>query len=162
MADDGSAEGALWPLPEFCFQVEWDSMGMRFQEVSGLDAEAQPIEYRHGDSPAFSTVKVPGLRKAGNVTLKRGVVASGDGFRDWCFRIRMNTIQRQALTIRLRDESGAPTMVWILASAWPVKITGTDLEQYNTVRPHESLGDISPIEFQTHRGHADVSSYAWT
>jgi len=36
------------------------------------------------------------------------------------------------------------------------------LKEYNTVRPHESLGDVSPIEFLTDRGHAEVSSYDWT
>ena len=35
------------------------------------------------------------------------------------------------------------------------------LVEYNTIRPHEALGDVSPIEFLTDRGHADVSSYAW-
>jgi len=36
------------------------------------------------------------------------------------------------------------------------------LKEYNTVRPHESLGDVSPIKFLTDRGHAEVSSYDWT
>ena len=35
------------------------------------------------------------------------------------------------------------------------------LKEYNTVRPHESLGDIYPIEFLTDRGHAEISSYGW-
>ena len=45
MADDGSEQStSVWPLPKFYFQVKWDSEEMSFQEVSGLDIEAQPIE----------------------------------------------------------------------------------------------------------------------
>ncbi len=40
----------------------------------------------------------------------------------------MNTIKRVPVTISLLDESGAPTMVWTLANAWPTKLTGTDLK----------------------------------
>jgi hypothetical protein len=109
MADDGSAQSAtVWPSPKFCFQVEWDSTLMSFQEVSGLDIEAQPIEYRHGDSKGFSVVKMPGIKKTGTVT--------------------MNTIKRVPVTISLLDEAGAPTMVWTLTNAWPIRVTGTDLK----------------------------------
>ena len=58
MADDGSQQStSIWPLPKFSFQVKWDSAVMSFEEVSGLDVEAQPIEYRHGDSPAYTTIE---------------------------------------------------------------------------------------------------------
>jgi hypothetical protein len=64
MPDDGSAQSTtVWPLPKFYFQVEWDSEVLSFQEVSGLDAEVQPIEYRHGDSPEFSVINMPGIKK---------------------------------------------------------------------------------------------------
>ena len=33
--------------------------------------------------------------------------------------------------------------------------------EYNTIRPHQSLGDVSPIEFLTHRGHAKIASNGW-
>ena len=41
----------VWPLPKFYFHVQWDKNVMLFQEVSGLDVESTPVEYRHGDSP---------------------------------------------------------------------------------------------------------------
>ena len=129
MADDGSAQStSVWPISKFYFQVKWDSEVMSFQEVTGLDVEAQVIEYRSGDSPVFSTVKMPGIQKSGNVTMKKGVFKSDNKFWDWFNKIKMNTIARVPVTISLLDETGAPTMVWTLANAWPTKITGTDLK----------------------------------
>lgn len=126
--DNPGSPAPIWPLPKFYFQIRWDSQVMSFQEVSGLDAEVQPIEYRHGNSKAFSTIKMPGLRKVGNVTLKKGICQNDNGFWDWFNQIKMNKIKRVPVTISLLDESGAPTMVWTLTNAWPTKITGTDLK----------------------------------
>ncbi|MFT3956361.1 MAG: phage tail protein [Piscinibacter sp.] len=129
MADDGSAQSTtVWPIPKFRFEVQWDSALLSFQEVSGLDAEAQPIEYRHVDSPTFSVVKMPGVRKFGNVTMKKGIFKSNDKFWDWFNEIKMNTVKHKPIAISLLDEAGKPTMVWTLANAWPTKITGTDLK----------------------------------
>ena len=129
MADDGSAQStSIWPIPKFHFEVKWDSNVMSFQEVSGLDVEAQPIEYRAGDSPVFSTISMPGLKKYSNITMKKGVFKSDNKFWDWFNQIKMNTIKRIPITISLLDESGSPTMVWTLTNAYPTKITGTDLK----------------------------------
>ena len=129
MADDGSAQSkTVWPLPKFYFQVKWGDKEMSFQEVSGLDMEAQPIEYRHGDSKEFSVIKMPGIKKTGNVTMKKGVFKSDNKFWDWFSQIKMNIIKRVPVTISLLDEVGGSAMVWTLANAWPTKITGTDLK----------------------------------
>ncbi len=124
----GDANDKVWPLPKFYFSVSIDGKVMPFQEVSGLDTETQIIEYRAGNSKQFSTIKMPGIRKTGNVTLKKGVFAKDNALYDWYKDIKMNLIKRAAVTISLLDESGAPTMVWTLVNAWPTKITGTDLK----------------------------------
>lgn len=115
-------------MPKFYFQVKWDSKVMSFQEVSGLDMQSEEIKYRHGDSPEFSVIKMPGMKKTGNVTMKKGVFKGDNKFWDWFNQIKMNTIKRLPITISLLDEAGKPTMVWTLANAWPTKITGTDLK----------------------------------
>ena len=129
MADDGSTQSTtVWPMPKFYFRVKWENDEMKFQEVSGLDLEAQVIEYRHGDSKDFLPIKMPGLKKSGNVTMKKGVFKSDNKFWDWFNEIKLNTIKRKPVTISLLDEEGNPTMTWTLANAWPTKITGTDLK----------------------------------
>jgi len=129
MADDGSAQStSVWPLPKFHFQVKWDDAVMSFQEVSGLDIQSEEIKYRAGDSPNFSVIKMPGMKKFGNVTMKKGVFKSDNKFWDWFNEIKMNVIKRKAITISLLDETGGVTMVWTLANAWPTKITSTDLK----------------------------------
>jgi len=126
----GEAQDAVWPLPKFYFTVNLGSQDstVSFQEVSGLDTETQPIEYRHGDSPQFSTINMPGISKSGNVTLKKGVFVNDNNFWKWYDAIKMNTIKRETVVIQLLDESAAPTMTWTLANAWPTKITGTDMK----------------------------------
>jgi phage tail-like protein len=129
MADDGSAQSKIvWPMPKSYFQVNWESTVMSFQEVSGLGIESQPIEYRNGDGKEFSVIKLPGLKKFGSVTMKKGVFKADNKFWDWFNQIKMNTIKRVPVTISLLDETGSPTMVWTLQNAWPTKITGTDLK----------------------------------
>lgn len=129
MADDGSSQSAaVWPMPKFYFQVKWDSQVMSFQEISGLDIQSEEIKYRHGDSPEFSVIKMPGMKKVGNITMKKGIFKGDNKFWDWFKQIKMNTIKRLPVTISLLDEDGNATMVWTLANAWPSKITGTDLK----------------------------------
>ena len=90
---------------------------------------AHPYNLRRaGDSKTFSVVKMPGIKKYGNVTMKKGVFKSDNKFWDWFKEIKMNTIKRKPVTISLLDEEGNPTMVWTLTNAWPSKITGTDLK----------------------------------
>lgn len=60
--------------------------------------------------------------------MKKGVFANDNGFWDWYNKIKMNTIERQNVVIKLLDESGSPTMTWTLNNAWPTKISSTDLK----------------------------------
>lgn len=60
-----------WPLPKFQFAVEWHNQVLSFQEVSGLAVKVQPIAYRGPGDVTNSVIKLPGLTKFGNVTLKR-------------------------------------------------------------------------------------------
>lgn len=121
-------QDANWPLPKFYFSVTIGGEKVSFQKVSGLDVENQTIEYRHGNSPEFKTIKMPGMQKLGNVTLKRGIFSNDNRFWDWCSKIKMNTIKREAVKIELLDEAGKPTMSWTLDNAFPVKVSGTDFK----------------------------------
>lgn len=127
MADDGQSTFE-WKAPQFHYQVDWDGVAMTFQEVTGLDSETHDIEYRSGNSPQFSTVKMPGLKKSGNIILKRGAAVTDTAFREWYNQIQLNVIKRVPVTIRLMDETGAATMTWTLTKAYPLKITGTTLD----------------------------------
>ncbi|MFW2543103.1 phage tail protein [Primorskyibacter sp. 2E107] len=129
MTDGDEEQGAAWPLPKFSFQVSMPGVGnMPFQEVTGLEIDAEVLDYRSGNSAAFSAIKMPGVTRTGTVVMKNGIFASNNTFWSWFSQIRMNTIQPATVTISLLDESGKPTMVWKLANAWPTKISGTDLK----------------------------------
>ena len=140
MTDD-KAEQQAWPLPKFYFSVRFgdDDKEAKFQELSGLDSEANPIEYRHGNSPIFTPIKMPGLGKVGNVTMRRGIFANDGEFWIWYNEVTMNTIKRRTVVINLLDEAGAPKMAWTLNNAFPTKITVADLKAEGNEIAVESL-----------------------
>ena len=129
MAEDGSEQSATtWPLIKFAFQVLWDGKEIIFQEVTGLSSETQVIEYRGGSSKVYSTIKMPGIQKFGNVTLKKGMFKGDKALWDNYNLIKMNTFKRASITINLLDEAAAVVMTWVLLNAFPCKITVTDMK----------------------------------
>lgn len=117
-----------YPLVKFHFQVEWGGTKIGFSEVSGLNVETEPIEYRHGASPEFTKTKMPGLQKYSNITLKRGSFQSDNEFYEWWNTIRLNTIERRDITISLLNEEHEPLITWKVKNAWPIKVESTDLK----------------------------------
>ena len=138
-ANDGSTENAIWPMPQFYFQVKWGNTEINFSEISGLDNEKQIIEYRHGNSKSFYPIKMPGLGKVNNVTMKRGVFVGDNTFWNWFSKIKLNTVARVTVTISLLNENGKPTMVWTLKNAWPTKITSTGMKSDDSAAAIDQL-----------------------
>ena len=101
------------------------SIAGSFAEVSGLDVEISPIEYRTG-SDDITVRKMPGLKKFSNVTLKRGVVGDTTLWR-WIKTVLDGQVQRADGTITLLDESRQAVMTWRFRRAWPCKWTGPTL-----------------------------------
>lgn len=119
---------ANYPLPKFHFQVEWGGASIGFTEVSGLDVQTDPIEYRDGASPEYTKIKMPGMQKYSNITMKRGTFQGDNDFFVWWNTVALNTIERRNVTISLLNESHEPVVVWKVKNAWPIKVQSTDLK----------------------------------
>lgn len=116
-----------YPLVKFHFSVQWGGTKIGFSEISGLDVETEVIEYRHGASPEFSKIKMPGMHSYSNITLKRGSFQSDNEFYEWWNGIKLNTIDRRDIIISLLNEEHEPLITWKIKNAWPVKVQSTDL-----------------------------------
>jgi phage tail-like protein len=130
---------ATYPLPSFHFQVEWGEDTIGFSEVSDLNVETQVIEYRDGASPVYSTQKMPGIQKYGNITLKRGVIEENNAYFDWWKTAQLNKIERRDIIISLLNENHEPVMTWKVQNAWPTKIDSPGLKADGNEVAIESL-----------------------
>jgi phage tail-like protein len=119
---------ANYPLPKFHFRVEWGGAKIGFSEVSGLSVETDVVEYRDGSSPEFHKIKMPGMQKFGNITMKRGIFQGDNDFFKWWNTVALNTIERRDVTISLLNENHEPVAVWKIKNAWPSKVQSTDLK----------------------------------
>lgn len=136
----GEKQEAPWPVPMFHFKVTLGGKGeIAFQEVAGLDTEYDVIEYRAGNSPDFSVVKMPGLKKVSDVTLKKGMFKDDTALFDYFASVKMNTVERQTVTIVLLDEEHNPLFTWTLKNAFPKKVAGTSMNAKTSEAAVEEL-----------------------
>ena len=119
---------AEYPIVKFHFQVEWGGTKIGFTEVSGLDVETEVVEYREGASKEYSKIKMPGMQKYSNITLKRGTFATDNEYYDWWNTVKLNKIERRDITISLLNEEHEPVVTWKVKNAWPSKVQSTDLK----------------------------------
>lgn len=117
------------PYTQFNFSVDLgdgNTEGPRagFQEMSEIGTEVAVIEYRNGNSKENAPIKLTGLSKAGNVTLKRGVIGSLDLYQ-WLDQVRngdQNALR--TVTVQLMNEDhSAVVQTWKLLRARIVKHT---------------------------------------
>lgn len=122
-----------YPLPVFHFEVVWkegetDVKGS-FTEISGLNREIQLLEYRDGVTKDYATIKIPGMRKDNNVTLKRGVFHGDNKLYEWWLKISsLDEIEKRTVTIKLLGEDHEPRVTWTLNNAWPLKLESPGLK----------------------------------
>lgn len=119
---------ANYPLPVFHFEVDWGGTNLGFSEVSGLTQETQAIEYRDGKSKEYHVIKMPGIPKWGNITLKRGIIKGDSDYKTWYETIALNTVERRTVTIKLLDEEHNPAVTWTVKNCFPVKVEGPGLK----------------------------------
>jgi phage tail-like protein len=135
---------ADYPLPVFHFKVSWGQEEIAFSEVSGLNIENQAIEYRHGNSKSYSPLKMPGIPKYANITLKRGILAKDNKFYQWINEIALNKVgadneKRCDLIISLLNESHEEVMTWKAVNTFPVKVEGPSLKSTGNEVAIESI-----------------------
>lgn len=121
------------PYSNFNFVVEVNGAEIAaFSEVSGLDSENTPIEYREGADATNAPRQLPGIEKYAHVVLKRGVTGS-TALWDWRKEVRdggSSFPPSRAVVIKLLNEKhdrNSPAMTWTLTNAWPTKLTGPSL-----------------------------------
>lgn len=112
------------PYGTFNFLVDIDGVTRAgFTECSGLSTDTDPIDYREGADPAMSVRKLSGLRKYGNISLKRGLTQDRELW-NWRKQVIDGLVVRKAVTIVMLDEARSEVMRWNFREAWPTKWEG--------------------------------------
>ena len=118
------------PYSAFNFVVENDDQQIAaFQEVTGLDSENTPIEYREGADLMNAPRKYPGLERTVNVVCKRGIAGDLELW-NWRKEVRDGgTVfpPVRTVTIQLQNEVHESVYKWTLINAWCTKLTGPSL-----------------------------------
>ena len=140
------------PYVQFNFLVDigdgqTDGPTAGFQELSGIGMEVTVSEYRTGNSKENSVMKITGMNKSTDVTMKRGVIGSLNLYQ-WLDDIRngnQNALRTVKVTLQSEDHTQA-VVTWKLMRARIIKSTmgpfnakGTDVAMEEMVLAYERL-----------------------
>ncbi len=118
-----------------------------FQEISGIGMEVSVAEYRNGNSRENSVMKVTGLNKSTDVTLKRGVIGSLNLY-SWLNDIRngdQNALRTVVIHLQNEDHTQIVQSWKLLRSriikhtSGPLNAKGTDVALEELVLAYERL-----------------------
>jgi phage tail-like protein len=140
------------PYVQFNFLVDLgtgntDGPEAGFQECSGIGMEVTVSEYRTGNAKENSVMKITGMNKATDVTLKRGVIGSLNLYQ-WLNQIRNGDQSAyRTVVIQLQNEDHTSVVLeWKLLRARIIKHTsgplnakGTDVAMEELVLAYERL-----------------------
>jgi phage tail-like protein len=126
------------PFRGFNFLVEIDGITQAgFQEVGGLDASTDPVDYREGTDPNHVR-KLSGMNKYSPITLKRGITTEPELWK-WRETVIDGKTERKNGSIVLLDEAGAEKIRWNFTNGWPTKWTGPSFNSTSTAVAIETL-----------------------
>ena len=141
------------PYVQFNFLVDLGTGGdtngpeAGFQEISGIGMEVTVSEYRAGNHKENSVMKITGMNKSTDVTMKRGVIGSLNLYQ-WLNAIRNgDQAAYRTVTIQMQNEDHTEVVAtWKLMRARIIKHTsgplnakGTDVAMEELVLAYERL-----------------------
>jgi phage tail-like protein len=140
------------PYVQFNFLVDLgdgvtDGPQAGFQEISGIGMEVTVSEYRTGNHKENSVMKITGMNKSTDVTMKRGVIGSLNLYK-WLDQIRngdQNALRTVTISLKNEDHT-QDVQVWKLLRAritkhtsGPLNAKGTDVAMEELVIAYERL-----------------------
>ncbi|MCP2257182.1 conserved hypothetical phage tail region protein [Streptoalloteichus tenebrarius] len=137
------------PYAAFNFTLDIDGLSGShgFSECSGANTEQDVIEYREGTMDA-AVVKIPGLKKFGDITLKRGYTTNRELW-EWRRAVLQGKVVRRSGHIVLNDEAGKPALRWKFTNAWPKRYAAPTLSgTTNEVAVEELVLAVESLELE--------------
>ena len=118
------------PVNVSWFEVEFGTKAKgSFMECGGLGSKTQVAEsYNALPAGKVLLMKIPGNLEWNDITLKRGMTNSMD-FWKWRKEIVEGKYAEARVdgSLTLFDHNGKPVGKWNFTNAWPVKVSGPDL-----------------------------------
>jgi phage tail-like protein len=131
--------GDTYPLPKFHNLVDWDGTKISFMEMTCLDDKGEVIDFHNIESEDYSKIKMPGIRKFTNITLKRGKIEGDKKFEDWLAGIKNDKDKKRKLVFEIFNEKNELIFTLKVRRAFPVKITAPDLKSEGNEVDIESI-----------------------